>query len=120
MITVIGIFDDPQLAEDAALYLEANDFIEENIDVHTSGNNTNEHGRVGDFFSHLLDDEKEAAHYATIGRQGTIVTVHAVSTREAQEAIDVFNTYGAIDVNAMNSKVIERIVDADKRLRGPR
>ena len=118
MITVIGIFDDPNLAEDAALYLQANDFMEENIDVHTSGAHTIQQARVTDFFSHLMDDEKEATHYAAIGRQGTIVTVHAVSTREANEAVDVFNTYGAIDINAMSSKVIERIVDQDKRLKG--
>ena len=118
MITVIGLFDDQNLAEDAALYLQANDFINENVDVHTHGNESYEHDRIGNFFRHILDDEKEAAHYATIGRQGSIVTVHAISAREAQEAVDVFNTYGAIDVNAMSSKVVERVVDMDKRLRG--
>jgi len=118
MITVIGLFDDQNLAEDAALYLQANDFIDENVDVHTHGTETDEHDRIGNFFRHILDDENEAAHYATIGRQGSIVTVHAISTREAQEAVDVFNTYGAIDVNAMSSKVVERVVDKDKRLRG--
>lgn len=118
MITVIGIFDDHNLAEDAALYLQANDFIDENVDVYTHGTETDEHGRIGNFFHHILDDEKEAAHYATIGCRGSIVTVHAISAREAQEAVDVFNTYGAIDVNAMSSKVVERVVDKDKRLRG--
>ena len=117
MITVIGIFDDPTLAQDAALYLEANGFVEENVDVYSSGTDTIRHNRVGDFFTHLLDDEHEAAHYAAIGIQGTIVTVHAISTREAEEAVDVFNTYGAIEINSLNSKVVERVVNEDKRLK---
>ncbi|MCQ6958695.1 hypothetical protein [Mucilaginibacter aquariorum] len=124
MITVIGIFEDINLAEEASSYLLGNEFASENIDIHTNGQQTNEHGdRVGDFFSHLIDDEKQAAHFASLGRKGSIVTVHAISQREAQEAVDVLNNYGAIDVNASDdsssrSQMIERIVDDSKRLRG--
>src|SRR4051812_34017211 len=100
MITVIGIFDDANLAEEASLYLLGNEFTNENIDVHTQGEQTDEHNRIGDFFSQLMDDEKQAEHFATLGRKGSIVTVHAVSAREAQEAADTLNNYGAIEVNA--------------------
>lgn len=123
MITVIGIFDDVNLAEEVSSYLLGNEFTSENIDVHTSGNQIDEHNRIGDFFSHLIDDEKKAAHFAMLGRNGSIVTVHAVSAREAQEAADALNNYGAIEVNAeddspSHSQMIERIVANDKRLRG--
>jgi len=124
MITVIGIFEDINLAEEASSYLLGNEFASENIDIHTNGLQTNEQeDRVGDFFSHLIDDEKQAAHFASLGRKGSIVTVHAISPREAQEAVDVLNNYGAIDVNASDdspsrSQMIERIVDDNKRLRG--
>jgi hypothetical protein len=124
MITVIGIFEDINLAEEASSYLLGNEFASENVDIHTNGLQTNEQGdRVGDFFSHLIDDEKQAAHFASLGRKGSIVTVHAISPREAQEAVDVLNNYGAIDVNASDdspsrSQMIERIVDDNKRLRG--
>jgi len=123
MITVIGIFDDVNLAEEASSYLLANDFKSEDVDLHTSGPNPAEPSRVGDFFSHVFEDEKEAAHYASLGRNGTIVTVHAISTREAQEAVDALNNYGAIDVNAANetaashSQVVERYVEESRRLR---
>lgn len=113
MITVIGIFEDNNLAEEAALYLQANDFKNENIDVHSGANE-----RVDEFFNHLIADEKDAAHYASIAKQGSVVTVHAMSAREAQEAVDVFNNYGAIDVNAARGLLVERIVSEDKRLRG--
>jgi hypothetical protein len=124
MITVIGIFEDINLAEEASSYLLGNEFTSENIDIHTNGQQTNEQkDRVGDFFSHLIDDEKQAAHFASLGRKGSIVTVHAISPREAQEAVDVLNNYGAMDVNAsddspLRSQIIERIVDDNKRLRG--
>jgi len=117
MITVIGIFEEPGQAEDAVSYLLANDFMNENVDIHSNTGEAGQTERVEGFFNHILDDEKEATHYASIGQQGSIVTVHAISTREAQEAVDAFNNYGAMDVNAMSSRVVERIVDADKRLR---
>jgi hypothetical protein len=123
MITVIGIFEDANLAEEASLYLLANEFISENIDIHTNGQQTDQPDRVGDFFSHLIDDEKQAAHLASLGRNGSIVTVHATSTREAQEAADTLNNYGAINVDAADdspshTQMIERIVAHEKRLRG--
>ena len=123
MITVVGIFEDERLAKEAGSYLLANEFTDENIDIHTHGNHTDDYGRVSDFFSHLLDDEKKAAHFASLGRNGSIVTVHAISTREGQEAADTLSNYGAIAVNAADdspshSQLIERIVDDGKRLRG--
>jgi len=127
MITVIGIFDDINLAEQASSYLLANDFNSENVDIYTSGNeDTTEHNRVDDFFNHLFENEKEANHYASLGRRGTVVTVHTISTREAQEAVDALNNHGAIDVNAANeipgssgirSQIVERFVDESKRLK---
>lgn len=122
MITVVGIFEDPNLAEEASLYLLGNEFTSENIDIHTHNGQTDEHDRIGNFFNHLMDDEKQAAHFASLGRNGSIVTVHAVSVREAQEAADVLNNYGAMQVDASDdspshSQMIERIVDDSKRLR---
>ncbi len=99
MITVIGIFANLELAEQASDYLLANEFEPENVDIHTQANGRAETDRVGNFFGHLYDDENKANHYASLGRNGTIVTVHAASPREAQEAVDVFNNHGAIDVD---------------------
>jgi hypothetical protein len=123
MITVIGIFDDVNLAEEASLYLLGNEFTSENIDIHTLGDQMDVNNRIGLFFNHLIDDENQADHFATLGRKGSIVTVHAVSAREAQEAADALNNYGAMEVNAeddspSHSQMIERIVADDKRLRG--
>ncbi|WP_184544671.1 hypothetical protein [Mucilaginibacter sp. FT3.2] len=133
MITVIGIFEDVSLADDACEYLLGNEFTAESLDRHTHGTAAatqpnHEAGaidRIGTFFSHLFDDEGEAKAHATAGRSGTIVTIHAPSARLAQEAVDALNYYGAIDVNAFSedttgqrSRMVERVVDDSIRLRG--
>lgn len=127
MITVIGIFNDAALAEQASSYLLANEFKDEAVDLHVSSESTNNPNQVADFFNHLFDDEKQAQHFASLGRKGIIVTVHAISTREAQEAADVMNNHGAIDVSAdanatetadNRSLMVTRVVDEDKRLKG--
>jgi hypothetical protein len=122
MITVIGIFADLDLAEQASSYLLANEFTPENVDIHTEGTGEAETDRVGNFFGHIFDDNYEAEHYATLARSGTVITVHAVDTREAQEAVDVFNNHGAIEVDldepaGSRTLVINKIIDPAMRLR---
>ncbi|MCC8426314.1 hypothetical protein [Mucilaginibacter sp. UR6-11] len=119
MITVIGIFSDTELAEQASSYLLANEFKSEDVDTHTQGDDVPETDRIGAFFSHLFNDEEKAGHYASLGRSGSIVTVHAASVREAQEAVDVFNNHGAIevDLDENRSLVIEQPVEQNLRLR---
>jgi hypothetical protein len=120
MITVIGIFEDLDLAEQASSYLLANEFEAENVDLHTQGTTEPETDRVGDFFDHLYNDKQQASHYASLGRNGSIVTVHASSAREAQEAVDVFNNHGAIevDLDENRSLIIQQLIEPGLRLRG--
>jgi hypothetical protein len=122
MITVIGIFADVDLAEQASEYLLANEFEPENVDMHTQSSGEAETDRVGNFFGHLFDDEHEAEHYASLGRNGTVITVHAANTREAQEAVDVFNNHGAIEVNldepaSNRTLVLNKLIEHSRRLR---
>jgi|GEM_PF-1197298 len=120
MITVIGIFADPALAEQASDYLLANEFADENVDRHTPDATRSDEDRVGGLFNHLYENQDEAEHYASLAKYGTIVTVHAASTREAQEAVDAFNNHGAISVDANDTRslLIEKIVVPELRLRG--
>jgi hypothetical protein len=119
MITVIGIFQEFNLAQDAGLYLIANDSEEQNIDLHQVG----EDEKVADFFNHLFSDKAEAeAHIAAAQNGTTILTVHALSIREAQEAADVLNNYGALDVSIPGdektlSRIVEQAVNDSVRLR---
>lgn len=119
MITVIGIFADLKLAEQAANYLLANEFDNENIDLHTDSESESGIDRIADYFGHLYNEADRAGHYASLARSGTVITVHAISTRQAQEAADVFNNHGAIRVDADGGRslVIEQIVEPAKRLR---
>lgn len=129
MITVIGIFEDAALADNACEYLLGNEFTAETLDRHTHSTVTSHDAgaidRIGAFFNHLFDDENDAKAHATAGLNGTIVTVHAPSARLAQEAVDALNYYGAIDVNAFDedttgerSRMVTRVIDDNIRLRG--
>jgi hypothetical protein len=51
MITVIGIFENAELASS---YLLANEFTSESVDVNNSVTWVDEQDPVGDFFSHVL------------------------------------------------------------------
>lgn len=122
MITVIGIFADIDLAEQASEYLLANEFEPDNVDMHTQSAGAAETDRVGKFFGHIFDDNYEAEHYATLGRNGTVITVHARDTREAQEAVDVFNNHGAIEVDldepaSNRTLVLNKLIEHSLRLR---
>jgi hypothetical protein len=119
MITVIGIFEDYNLAEDASLYLLGNEFESENLDMHT----VEDKAQVAAFFNHLFEDSNEAAAHIEAAHGNTVITIHAKSIREAQEAVDVLNNYGAMDVTLPGSKdtisrIVERAVNHSVRLRG--
>jgi hypothetical protein len=118
MITVIGIFEDGKPAEEAVSYLLGNEFEEQNIDLHTGDTE-----RLEAFFAELFEDEQAAAAHTAAAKNATIVTVHALDTREAQEAADVLSNYGAMEIsipgsdNAL-SRIVEKAVNSGVRLRG--
>ncbi|MCO5934941.1 hypothetical protein NAF17_05280 [Mucilaginibacter sp. RB4R14] len=91
--------------------------------MYTRGGQPDEHDHIGNFFSQLVDVDNKAEHFVSLACNGSVVTVHAQSTREAQEAGDALNNYGAIDVNvsddsSSHSQLIERIIAVNMRLRG--
>jgi uncharacterized protein (TIGR02271 family) len=108
--TVIGVFSYTSEAQEAKQYLESHGYNSADIDIATyngaSQTNTaeddNDFGdRIGNFFSNLFgsDDEDTKSKYTNAGRKGTVVTVHARSSYEAQRAAEVLDNYGAVDVN---------------------
>ncbi len=109
--TVIGIFDYTSEAQEAVSYLVSNGFSRESIDLSSRGAETegisttsddyddNTSSGVGGFFSNLFGTSDEADKYTQVGRKGSIVTVHAKSSDEAEHAAKILDNYGAIDVN---------------------
>jgi uncharacterized protein (TIGR02271 family) len=105
--TVIGIFDSANEAQQAVKELVSNGFMRDQIDVssskaiHTPTNlaNVQNNDTHSNFFSSLFDDGQEANTYAQRARQGSVVTVHAQSGEQAQEAARILDGYGAVDVN---------------------
>ncbi|MBO0936507.1 DUF2382 domain-containing protein [Fibrella sp. HMF5335] len=56
---------------------------------------------IGNFFSSLFGDDNDDDHrrYATVAERGSVVTVHAQTEAEAEDAADILDDNGAVDVD---------------------
>lgn len=137
--TVIGIFTVSEKAQEAADYLVANGFDRGDIDIRTSqvaGTNVASTevdvvDPVGDFFRGIFGNSvSDAERYTEAGRNGTIVTVHALSGEQADVAARILDNYGAADVDEhadgdapltgesrLRSRIIDRRLEDGMRLR---
>ncbi len=115
--TVIGFFDTRAEAEDAVNQLTAAGISRSSIDISAgySTNNgkidtpesTNLHGdqkegnAITRFFNSLFgDDSDDAKKYSDVSQYtDTIVTVHAASTQQAEDAADILDSSGAVNVD---------------------
>ena len=126
--TVIGLFDQAHEAQQAVEQLVDNGFARTSIDLstrtgkdsesddtlfpdrhtNTSGTRTEElvddtkdvSSGIGGFFSSLFGDDDEDTHkYIQLADQRSLVTVHARTEEEAQQAADILDEAGAADVN---------------------
>lgn len=130
--TVIGLFDQAQEAQQAVEQLVDNGFDRTSIDLstrtgkdsesddalfpdrhtNTSGTRTEElvddtkdvGSGIGGFFSSLFGDDDEDTHkYTQLADQRSLVTVHARTEEEAQQAADLLDEAGAVDVNEQSA-----------------
>ncbi|WP_134090875.1 YsnF/AvaK domain-containing protein [Olivibacter sp. XZL3] len=125
--TVIGVFQYTSEAQEAKKYLLANGFTEANIDIATNYSQAGEEperdedffDKMGDFFTNLFGDkEEDVARYTEASRNGTVVTVHAMSADEAEVAGRVLDNYGAVDVNEYAEKYRGATTDTSTDLAG--
>ena len=111
--TVVGLFDDREEAQEAMDELMENGFMQEDIDLSNrriAGNIdddsiTNEGMGIGDrisnFFNSLFgDDEETTRNYTYAANEAeAILTVHADSQERAEQARDIMDDAGAVDVD---------------------
>ncbi len=105
--TVVGIFNNVVDAEKAVDQLLSNGFARDRVDVadHTTRDGYSDADRdrdsdgIGGFFSSLFGDNDDTKYHTEAAKQGTVVTVHATSDKEAEKAADILDNYGTIDAN---------------------
>ncbi|GAB3801587.1 hypothetical protein GCM10028819_29110 [Spirosoma humi] len=113
--TVIGVFDDASDAQRAVDQLVSNGFSRDSIDLsaQTSPNysdstatridrddDDDNNSGIGGFFSSLFgSDSDDSRKYSHVASRGSVVTVHAQSSDEAERAADLLDEYGAVDVD---------------------
>jgi uncharacterized protein (TIGR02271 family) len=112
--TIIGIFDSAAEANNAVERLTANGYDRDMIDVSINNRTSTDEvvsrdrtddddtfgEKVSRFFRNLFDDDDETNKYTDVARRGgAIVTVHADSKDKAEDASEILNSCGAIDVD---------------------
>ncbi|MCC2546775.1 YsnF/AvaK domain-containing protein [Hymenobacter sp. BT175] len=102
--TVIGVFESGSTAQQAIDQLTAKGITRDNIDVssQSSTGDATSHSSddsIGGFFRNLFDSDDEANTYSQVARRGTVITVHAQSPQLAENARDILDQCGAVDVN---------------------
>jgi uncharacterized protein (TIGR02271 family) len=106
--TVIGIFKHADQAQEAKTYLLANGFESSNVDLSSGNNNLSgttsaeDEGtgnRISGFFKNLFDDDDDSSSHIQAASTGTTVTVHTTSEQESQQAAQILDNFGALDVN---------------------
>jgi stress response protein YsnF len=110
--TVIGFFDDASDAQRAVERLQSEGISRQYVDVTrgdagttTVSNDRHEESGITRFFKSLFgDDNDDADRYSKVGRNSTIVTVHAQTEDEAERAADLLDDCGAIDVDERSAQ----------------
>ena len=108
--TVIGMFDNAAEAQQAVQKLTSKGFSRDNIDVTSGGAgvtgssastpSTEEESGVSKFFKNLFSDDDDTDKYTHVAnRSQSIVTVHAQSSDEAEDAADILDDCGAVNVD---------------------
>ena len=105
-LTVVGVFDDATEAKNAVEKLVSEGFSRDQIDMsaHTAQTDAYdddyEDSGVVEFFKNLFgDDDDDHKKYSTVGSRGSIVTVHARTEDRAEDAADILDDCGALNVH---------------------
>jgi stress response protein YsnF len=110
--TVVGFFDDATDAQRAVDRLQNEGISRQYVDVSrgdagtsTVSNDREEESGITRFFKSLFgDDSDDADRYSKVGRNSTMVTVHAQTDDEAERAADLLDDCGAIDVDERSAQ----------------
>ena len=121
--TVVAIFNSAGEAQDAADHLSAKGFSRDHIDVFSGRNSTVEEddgeSGISRFFKNLFgSDDDKRERYSKVAKRGYVVTVYADSEEEAEQAAELLDNYGAIDVDEdYDRNISDRDEDYDGRER---
>lgn len=102
--TVVGVFETSNEAQTALQNLVSNGLVRDSIDIRpqtTSGTTESERDddSIGSFFSNLFGSDDRTKKYSNYARTGAIITVHAKSAQEAEQAADIMDQFGAVDLD---------------------
>lgn len=116
--TVVGVFDTSNEAQTALRQLVSSGISRDNIDIapQTASETADDDDddSISGFFRSLFGGDDKPDRYARYARKtGAIVTVHAKSPQEADQAADILDEYGAVNLDERISGTTE--TDTNRR-----
>jgi len=103
--TVIGLFRTLTDAQQAIDQLVTNGFSRTDIDLsHKDTEVKKDEDSISRFFKSLFSDSDKADKYSNSAYNNILVTVHARSMSEAEQASDILDNCGAMDLNEEPAK----------------
>lgn len=102
--TVIGAFDQPHQTQTVIEYLLNHGFRKDEITLSTRHEeydheqNNRDEGGITHFFRSLFNNEEEARHYYDAAVRGSVVTVDVTSPQKAEEAAQILDQHGSLDM----------------------
>jgi len=106
--TVVGVFDDYSTAERVARDLTNAGIPRESIEVKSnfmtgaagrSNSEESHEGGISGFFHRLFGGDEEHGHYAEAVRRGSAVVCVTAPREQLDEAVEIMNSAGAIDID---------------------
>lgn len=103
--TVVGAFDHARPTQAAVEYLLNHGFSKDEITISSRqpGDVVHEHHHhdesgITNFFRNLFGNDEEAGRYSEATAHGTVVTVDVTSKQRAEEAANILDQHGSIDM----------------------
>lgn len=113
--TVVGVYEHTNQAQAAIEYLIKYGFKRDHIVISNRGADDADNEGITGFFRSLFKDDDDVYRYSEAAKSGAAVTVDVFSDKEAEEAAEILDQLGALNMDERNpvrekynSKIISR------------
>lgn len=114
--TVVGVYEHTNQAQAAIEYLIKNGFKRDQISISNRGVEDKDDEGITGFFRSLFKDDDDVYKYSEAAKAGAVITVDAQSDKEAEEAAEILDQLGALNMderNPVREKYNSRIILRD-------
>lgn len=122
LYTVVGVLEHPRQSQAAVEYLKNHGFKKEDIAVSSKQGEVihERHHRdesgISHFFKSLFSDEDEVKRYSDATGSGSVITVDADSKERAEEAANILDQHGTVNMSGSHTHDIGEGLKSNSRI----